>query len=59
MIVVWGFTQAPIPMVSALRESSIVLAIFIGYFFLNEKINLTKIISIILIFTGVIGLKLF
>jgi len=59
MIVVWGFTKAPIPMVSALRESSIVLAIFIGYFFLNEKINLTKIISIILIFTGVIGLKLY
>jgi len=59
MIVVWGFTKSPIPMVSALRESSIVLAIFVGYFFLNEKINLIKIISIILIFTGVVGIKLF
>ena len=58
-IVVWGFTKAPIPMVSALRESSIVFAIFIAYFFLNEKINLTKIISIILIFVGVVGLKIF
>ena len=29
-VVIWGFTKAPIPMVSALRESSIIFAIFIG-----------------------------
>ena len=58
-LVIWGFTKAPIPMVSALRESSIVFVIFIGIFFLDEKINLAKIISIILIFFGVIGLKIF
>jgi len=58
-IVVWAFTKAPIPMVGALRETSIFFAIFIGYFFLNEKITLTKISSIVLILTGVIGLKIF
>ena len=58
-VVIWGFTKAPIPMVSALRESSIVFAIFIGFFFLDEKINLAKIISITLIFVGVVGLKIF
>tara|TARA_B100000029_G_scaffold499121_1_gene569034 strand:- start:365 stop:1207 length:843 start_codon:yes stop_codon:yes gene_type:complete len=58
IIVVWGFTKAPIPMVAALRESSIFFSIFIGYFFLGEKITLIKIISIIFIVTGVIGLKL-
>ena len=58
-VIIWGFTKAPIPMVSALRESSIVFIIFIGIFFLDEKINLAKIISIILIFFGVIGLKIF
>ena len=58
-VVIWGFTKAPIPMVSALRESSIVFVIFIGIFFLDEKINLAKIISIILIFLGVVGLKIF
>ena len=58
-IVIWGFTKAHIPMVSALRESSIVFAIFIGFFFLNEKINLAKLISITLIFVGVVGLKMF
>jgi len=59
VITVWAFTKAPIPMVSALRESSIIFAIFIGYFYLKERINLYKIISILLIFLGVLGLKLF
>ncbi len=59
MIVVWGFTKAPIPMVGTLRETSIFFSIFIGYFFLNEKITSTKIFSIILILAGVVGLKLF
>jgi drug/metabolite transporter (DMT)-like permease len=58
VITVWAFTKAPIPMVSALRETSIIFAIFIGYFYLKEKISLYKIISILLIFAGVLGLKL-
>ena len=59
MIIVWAFTKAPIPMVGALRETSIFFSIFIGYFFLKEKITLAKILSITLVIAGVIGLKLF
>ena len=59
MIIVWAFTKAPIPMVGALRETSILFSILIGYFFLKEKITTTKIISIFLIVIGVIGIKLF
>ncbi len=59
VIVVWGFTQAPIPMVAALRETSIFFSIFIGYFFLSERITPVKIFSVLLILAGVIGLKLF
>jgi len=59
MIIVWAFTKAPIPMVGALRETSIFFSIFIGYFFLKEKITPAKIFSIILILAGVIGLKIF
>jgi len=58
-IVVWAFTKAPIPMVGALRETSILFSILIGYFFLKEKITITKIVSIFLIVIGVIGIKLF
>ncbi len=58
IIVVWGFTMAPIPMIAALRESSVFFSIFIGYFFLKEKITVIKVFSIILILMGIIGLKL-
>ena len=58
-IIVWSFTKAPIPLVGALRESGIIFSIIIGIFFLNEKISIYKIISIILIFLGVVGLKIF
>ncbi|MDA7637133.1 EamA family transporter [Candidatus Pelagibacter sp.] len=59
VIVVWGFTMAPIPIVAALRETSIFFSIFIGYFFLKETVNLKKIISIVFIVIGVVGIKLF
>ncbi len=58
-IVVWSFTKAPIPLVGALRESGIIFSIIIGILFLNEKISIHKVISIILIFFGVVGLKIF
>ena len=58
-IVVWSFTKAPIPLVAALRESSIIFSIIIGIFFLNEKISIYKMISIVLIFIGVVSLKIF
>ena len=56
-IVVWSFTQAPIPLVAALRESSIVFSILIGFFFLKERITFIKVISILTIFAGVVFLK--
>ena len=58
-IVVWSFTKAPIPLVGALRESSIVFSILIGFFFLKERITFIKILSILSIFAGVVLLKLF
>ena len=58
-LIVWCFTQAPIPLVGALRETGIIFALLIGSSFLKEKLTLIKIISIFLIFIGVILLKLF
>ena len=57
-LAVWAFTKAPIPVVTSLRETSILLSIFIGYFLLKEKITPIKIISIITILGGVVSLKL-
>ena len=58
-LIVWCFTQAPIPLVGALRETGIIFALLIGSFFLKEKLTLIKIISILIIFSGVALLKLF
>ena len=58
-LIVWCFTQAPIPLVGALRETGIIFALLIGSLFLKEKLTLVKIISIFLIFIGAILLKLF
>ena len=58
-LIVWCFTQAPIPLVGALRETGIIFVLLIGSLFLKEKLTLVKIISIFLIFIGVILLKLF
>ena len=57
-IVVWSFTKAPIPLVAALRETSIIFSIIIGIMFLKEKFSIYKGISVILIFLGVVGLKI-
>ena len=57
--VVWAFTYAPVPLVSALRETSIFFALLIGSFFLKEKLTLLKITSIFVIFIGVLLLKMF
>ena len=58
-IIVWSFTKAPIPLVGALRESSIVFSILIGFIFLKERMSFIKILSIFAIFAGAVLLKLY
>lgn len=56
-LVIWAFTQAPIALVTALRETSIVFALFIGVFFLKERLNLAKVFSTFLTISGAILLR--
>ena len=56
-IVTWAFTQAPIAIVTALRETSIIFALLIGVFFLKEKLDLAKVISTMTTLIGVIILR--
>jgi drug/metabolite transporter (DMT)-like permease len=44
-LIMWCFTQAPIALVTALRETSIVFALLIGVFILREPLSLTKVFS--------------
>lgn len=51
-LVIWAFTQAPIALVTALRETSIVFALLIGVFFLKERLDLAKVVSTMLTLLG-------
>ena len=57
-LVVWAFTQAPIALVAALRETSIVFALLIGAFVLRERIDLARVASTFVTLVGVGLLRL-
>jgi len=52
-MVVWSMTQAPIPLVSALRETSIIIAALIGAYYFKEPSGKRRIIASVVIFFSV------
>lgn len=56
-IVIWAMTQAPMALVSAIRETSMVFAILFGVFFLKERLNLARLVSTIVTLAGAVMLK--
>ncbi|MBU0860850.1 MAG: EamA family transporter, partial [Alphaproteobacteria bacterium] len=57
-IVVWAMTQAPIALVAALRETSILFAVLIGWWAFNERMSPQKGIAAGLIVAGVVLTRL-
>ena len=57
-LVVWAFTQAPIALVTALRETSIVFALLIGVFALGEKLDLGKVAATMATLLGAVMLRI-
>ncbi len=56
-IVTWAFTQAPIAIVTALRETSIVFALLIGVLVLKERLDLAKVLSTVTTLLGAVLLR--
>jgi len=56
-IITWALTLAPLALVSALRESSIVFAVLFGVVFLKEKLDLNRLAAITMTLAGTILLK--
>lgn len=52
-MVTWAFVVAPIPLVSALRETSIVFALLLGVFVLREPLNPLKVFATMCTLLGV------
>lgn len=57
-VVVWAMTQAPIAMVAALRESSILFAVLIGWLVFHERMTPAKALSAAMIACGVLLMRL-
>lgn len=56
-LVIWAFTQAPIALVAALRETSIVFALLIGVVVLKERLNLAKVLTTMVALLGAVVLR--
>ncbi|HMB48365.1 MAG TPA: DMT family transporter [Afifellaceae bacterium] len=56
-LVVWSFTHAPIALVTALRETSIIFALLIGVLFLKERLDLAKLFSTVVTLSGAVLLR--
>ena len=52
-IIIWSMKHIPIGFVSSMRESSIIFASLIGYYFLKEKIGYIRLLSGFVFFMGV------
>ncbi len=56
-VVLWAMTKAPIPYVSALRETSVLFASVVAVVFLGEPVRKSRLVSAALIFAGILILK--
>lgn len=57
-IAVWAMTVAPIALVAALRETSILFAVLIGWVWFGERLGVTKAVAAALIVGGVVLTRL-
>jgi len=56
-IAIWAFTLAPLALVAALRETSVMFAMLIGVFLLGERANSWRWLSVGLILAGVVLMR--
>ena len=57
-IVIWAMTEAPIQLVTALRETSVLFATLIGIIWLKEKRDPSKLVAAALIVAGMVSMRL-
>jgi drug/metabolite transporter (DMT)-like permease len=57
-IVLWAFTRAPVALVTALRETSVLFAMLIGLFVLREPAGRWRWVAGLMIVAGVVVMRL-
>ena len=58
-LALWAMTQAPIALVAALRETSVVFAVIMAAFFLAEPVTRLRVVSIVTVAAGAVAIKIF
>lgn len=58
VLVLWACLHAPVAVISSLRETSVLFAMFLGIVFLRERLSITKISASIFIFLGIVLMRL-
>lgn len=57
-IAIWAMSQAPIVLVAAVRETSVLFAMFLSIVFLKERFNFMRVTACVIILAGVLLAKL-
>jgi drug/metabolite transporter (DMT)-like permease len=57
-IALWAMTRAPIALVAALRETSVIFAMLIAAYFLRERITPVRLLSVLMVTAGAIAIKI-
>lgn len=57
-IVIYAMTKAPIAMVEALRETSVIFGMIMAVLFLGEKLGKYRIAAVLLVFAGAVMLRI-
>ncbi len=57
-IAIWAMTHAPIALVAALRETSVIFAMLIAVYFLGENISRLRLLSALMAVAGAIAIKI-
>ena len=57
-LALWAMTHAPIALVAALRETSVLFAALIGSFWLKEGFGLPRLAGAVSVVAGIAALKL-
>ena len=57
-IAIWAMTVAPIALVAALRETSVIFGMLMAVVFLGEKLSPVRVLAILLVMGGAMILRL-
>ena len=57
-IAIWAMTVAPIALVAALRETSVLFGTLIAVLVLKEPLNLVRVAAVVLVLCGLLMLRL-